>query len=66
MEIYKFLETNLSYYAITIFTALSRHAKQCLFPLLQSAIYFTNVSRLVLEIFTFFSKNAQDLNTLAE
>ena len=66
MESYKFLETSLPYYATTIFTALSRHAEHCLFPLPQSAIYFTYVSCLVLEIFTFFSTNVQDLNVLAE
>jgi len=37
-----------------------------MFPFPQSAIYYTHLSRLVLEIFTFFEKHAQNLNNLAE
>jgi hypothetical protein len=34
-----------------------------MFPSPHSAFSFTNLSRLILEIFTFFEKHAQNLNT---
>jgi hypothetical protein len=39
------------------------HAERTLFLLQQSAIYCKNVSCLDLEVFTFFVKNMQNLNT---
>jgi len=47
-------------------TAFLRHPEQCLIPSPQIAFCFTNLSRLVLEKFKFFEKNAQNLNTPAE
>jgi hypothetical protein len=49
-----------------MFTAFVRHAEPCLLPFPQSAIHFTHLPRLVLEIFTFFENHAQNLNNLAE
>ena len=43
--------------------AFLRHSDQCLIPSPNIAFCFTNVSRLVLEIFRFFEKHAQNLNT---
>jgi hypothetical protein len=43
-------------------TAFLRHSEQCLFPSVQNAFYFTNLSCWVLEIFRFFEKRAQNLN----
>jgi len=43
--------------------SILRHPKQRLIPSLQIAFCFTNLSRLVLEIFMFFEKHAQNLNT---
>jgi hypothetical protein len=43
--------------------AFIRHSDQCLFPSPQNAVCFTNLSRLVLEIFKFFEYHAQNLNT---
>jgi hypothetical protein len=40
-----------------------RHSDQCMFPSPQNAFCFTNFSHLVLEIFRFFEKHAQNLNT---
>jgi len=40
------------------------HTEECMFSSPQNAIGFTNLSRLVLEIFRFFEKHAQNLNTL--
>jgi len=62
MDIYKFfLET----YPLCDkdITAFLRHSEQCLFPSPQNAFCFTNLSRLVLEIFGFFDKHPQNLNT---
>ena len=44
-------------------TAFLRHPEQCLIFSPQIAFCFTNLSRLVLEIFKFFEKHAQNLNT---
>ena len=46
--------------------AFLRHAEECLFPSPQSDVYFTNVSRLNLQIFRYFEKHAQNWNTSAE
>ena len=43
--------------------AFLRHSDQCLIPSPNIAVCFTNLSRLVLEIFSFFEKHAQNLNT---
>jgi len=43
--------------------AFLRHFDQCLSPSPQNAFCFTNLSRLVLEIFRFFENQAQNLNT---
>ena len=45
-------------------TAFLRHSGQCLFPSPQYAFCFTNLSRLVLEIFRFCEYHAQNLSTL--
>ena len=45
-------------------TAFLTHSEQCLFPSSQNDFYFTNLSRLVLEIFRFCEYHAQNLNTL--
>ena len=45
-------------------TAFLRHSEQCLFPSPQYAFCFTNLARLVLEIFRFCKYHAQNLNTL--
>jgi hypothetical protein len=45
--------------------AFLRHTEQCLLPFPPSVIYFTNLSFLVPEIFTFFEKHVQNLNTHA-
>ena len=42
--------------------AFLRHSDQCLIPSLNIAFCFTNLSRLVLEIFRFLEKHAQNLN----
>ena len=39
------------------------HSDQCLIPSSQIAFCFTNLSCVVLEIFRFFKKHAQNLNT---
>ena len=44
-------------------TAYLRHSEQCLFPSPQNAFCFTDLSRLVLEIFRFCEYHAQNLNT---
>ena len=44
-------------------TAFLRRPVQCLIRSPQIAFCFTNLSRLVLEIFRFFEKHAQNLNT---
>ena len=43
--------------------AFLRHSEQCLFPSPQNAFCFTDLSLLVLKIFRFFKKHAQNLNT---
>jgi len=43
--------------------AFLRHSEQCLFSSPQNAFCFTNLSRLVLEIFRFCEYHAQNLNT---
>ena len=65
MDIYKFFFfRNLSSPSrnknITVFV---RHTEQCLFPFPQNAFCSTDLSRLVLEIFRFFEKHSQNLNT---
>jgi len=40
-----------------------RHSDQCLFPSPQNYFCFINLSRLVLKIFRFFKKHAQNSNT---
>jgi hypothetical protein len=44
-------------------TAFLRHPEQCLIPFPHITFCFTNVSCLVLEIFKFLEKHAQNLNT---
>jgi hypothetical protein len=71
MDIYKFFFRNnsspLTYKGITAFEGteqcLFEGTKQCLFPSPQNVFCFTNLSRLVLEIFKFFEKHTQNLNT---
>ena len=43
--------------------AFLRHSDQCLIPSPNTAFCFTNLSHLVLVIFRFFEKHAQNLNT---
>jgi len=43
--------------------AFLRHSEQYLIHSPQTAFCFTNLSRLVLKIFRFFKKHAQNLNT---
>jgi hypothetical protein len=52
-----FSNTQKGYYSIL------RHPKQCLIPSPHIALCFTNLSHLVLEIFKFLEKYAQNLNT---
>jgi len=63
MDIYKFLsETILLHEPIRILQHLKAHwAMYVSFP--TKCFCFTNLSRLVLEIFSFFEKHAQNLNT---
>jgi hypothetical protein len=63
LKIYKFLEAFLLNYTMRIFMAFLRHTEQCLLPFPPSVIYFTNLSFLVPEIFTYFEKHLQNLNT---
>ena len=64
MHIYKFFFRNVS---STLrnneITAFLKHSEQCMMYSPQTAFCFTNLSRLVLEIFRFFKKHAQNLNT---
>jgi len=63
MTIYKFFsESILLHYAYKNITAFE--GTQCLFPYPQNAFGFTNLSRLVLEIFRVCEYHAQNLNTL--
>ena len=63
MHIYKFFRNISSTLYNKEITAFLRHSEQCLFPSPQNALCFTNLSRLVLKIFRFFEKHAQNLNT---
>jgi hypothetical protein len=42
---------------------VSKHNEQCLIPSPKIAFRFTNLSRLILEIFKFFENHSQNLNT---
>jgi len=44
--------------------AFLRHSDQCLIPSPHIYFCFTDLSRLVLEIFRFYEKHAQNLNSL--
>jgi hypothetical protein len=46
--------------------SIFRHTVQCPFPFQQNAIHFINLSHLVVEIFTFFEKHAQNLKANSE
>jgi hypothetical protein len=63
MDIYNFFRNVRSPLRNKDITAFLRHHEQCLIPSPQIAFCFTNFSRLVLKIFKFFEKHAQNLNT---
>ena len=64
MYIYKFFFRNVtSTLRNEEITAFLRHSEQCMIYSPQIAFCFTNLSRLDLEIFRFFEKHAQNLNT---
>jgi hypothetical protein len=62
MDIYNFFRNVCSPLRNKDITAFLRHPEQCLIPSPQIAFCFTNLSCLVLEIFKFFEKHAQNLN----
>jgi hypothetical protein len=62
MDIYKFFRNVSSPLSNKGITAFLRHPEQCLIPSPQIAFSFTNLPRLVLKIFRFFEKHAQNLN----
>jgi hypothetical protein len=62
MDIYKFFRNISSPLYNKGITAFLRHPEQCLIPSPQIAFGFTNLSRLVLEIFGVFEQHAQNLN----
>jgi hypothetical protein len=64
MDIYNFFRNVCSPLCNKDMAAILRHSEQCLIPSPQIAFCFTNLSRLVLEMFKFFEKHAQNLNTL--
>ena len=64
MDIYNFFRNVCSPICNKDITAFLRHPEQCLIPSPQIAFCFTNLSCLVLEIFKFFKKHAQNLTTL--
>jgi len=64
MDIYNFFRNVCSPLYNKDIIAFLRHPEQCLIPSPQIAFCFTNLSRLVLIIFKFFEKHAQNLNTL--
>jgi len=63
MDIYNFFKNVCSLLRNKDITTFLRHPEQCLIPSPQIAFCFTNLSRLVLKIFNFFEKHAQNLNT---
>jgi hypothetical protein len=63
MDIYNFFRNVCFPLHNNDITAFLRHPEQYMFPSPQIAFCFTNLSRLVLEIFKFFEKHAQNLNT---
>ena len=63
MDIYNFFRNVCSPLCNKDITAFLRHSEQCPIPSPQIAFDFTNLSRLVLEIFKFFEYHAQNLNT---
>jgi hypothetical protein len=63
MRIYNFFRNVSSPLRNKDITAFLRYPEQCLIPSPQIALCFTNLSRLVLEIFKFFEKHVQNLNT---
>ena len=66
MHIHYFLGIYLLYNAVRIFTAVLRHSDQCVYLLLPNVLYFANLSHLVHEIYTFFEKDAKNLNGHSE
>ena len=64
MDIYNFSRNVCSPVRNKDITAFLKHHEQCLIPSPQIAFCFTNLSRLLLEIFKFFKKHTQNLNTL--
>jgi hypothetical protein len=62
MDIYMFFRNVSSLLGNKGITAFLRHLDQYLIPSPQIAFCFTNLSRLVLEIFGLFEKHAQNLN----
>jgi len=63
MDIYNFFRNACSALSNKDITAFLRHLEQCLILSPQVAFCFTNLSCLVLEIFKFFEKHVQNLNT---
>jgi len=63
MYIYKFFRNVSSTLCNKEITAFLGRSEQCMIYSSQTAFRFTNLSRLVLEIFRFFEKHAQNLNT---
>jgi hypothetical protein len=63
MGIYNFFRKECSPLCNKEITAFLRHPEQCLIPSPQNAFFFSYLSCLVLEIFEFFEKHAQNLNT---
>jgi len=64
MDIYNYFRNVCSPLRNKDITAFLRHPEQCLIPPPEIYFCFTNLSRLVLEIFKFLENHAQNLNTL--
>jgi hypothetical protein len=64
MDIYNYFRNVCSPLCSKDITAFLRRPEQSLIPSPQIVSCFTNLSRLVLKIFKFFEKHAQNLNTL--
>jgi len=64
MDIYNYFRNVCSPLRNKDTTAFLRHPEQHLIPSPEIDFCFTNLSRLVLEVFKFFKKHAQNLNTL--
>ena len=63
MDTYNFFRNVCSPLRNKDITAFLRHPEQCWIPPPQIDFSFTNLSRLVIEIFKFFKKHVQNLNT---